>query len=329
MRPSDTAIPDDPHDQAAYWYARMRSGDASPMEIRAFELWRMADPRHALQYGRLDRLWDGSEHSGAAARPSAARIAATGASPLRLNRRRVLLGGAGLSLAVLGAGLAARPHLWQQPLHAAQLATARGERHRESLPDGAELFLNTDSRASVEIHADARRITLHAGELYLGLRADNTPAWTVAAGPAQVLMTRGRVNVRQLPEETLISVETGPVSLRSGAWWQRKTTPMETGDMIAVSASGLGHLDRVDVGPFVAWQRGRLDFRATPLWLAVDEINRYLSEPTRLDAPRLRQFPVNGAVDLNDPRGLPAALAALAPITAQVLPDGSQRLVAR
>jgi len=56
--PVDPSTLQDPRDLAAYWFARLRSGEADARERDAFEAWRRADPANARQYARVEALWD-------------------------------------------------------------------------------------------------------------------------------------------------------------------------------------------------------------------------------------------------------------------------------
>lgn len=44
-------------DQALAWFARMRSGEATPPDRRRFETWLAADVDNAREFDRLKGLW--------------------------------------------------------------------------------------------------------------------------------------------------------------------------------------------------------------------------------------------------------------------------------
>ena len=56
--PIDPDLLRDPRDAAAFWFARVRSGQMDAAQQRQFDAWRQADPAHDLEYRRACGVWN-------------------------------------------------------------------------------------------------------------------------------------------------------------------------------------------------------------------------------------------------------------------------------
>lgn len=60
MTSETSSFPDNPHDAAAYWFARVHSGDFSVAEEKRFLEWRRADGQNEFEYRALESIWQSS-----------------------------------------------------------------------------------------------------------------------------------------------------------------------------------------------------------------------------------------------------------------------------
>nr|WP_321270241.1 FecR domain-containing protein [Alcaligenes faecalis] len=60
MTSESSSLPDNPHDAAAYWFARVHSGDFSVAEEKRFLEWRRADSQNEFEYRALESIWQSS-----------------------------------------------------------------------------------------------------------------------------------------------------------------------------------------------------------------------------------------------------------------------------
>ena len=60
MTSESSILPDNPHDAAAYWFARVHSGDFSVAEGERFLEWRRADSQNEFEYRALESIWQSS-----------------------------------------------------------------------------------------------------------------------------------------------------------------------------------------------------------------------------------------------------------------------------
>jgi transmembrane sensor len=320
---------DHPRD-AAQWFARMHSGEATAQDRQAFDAWLSVDPAHGREYQRLRFLWDATllvpreRLRGMLAQDAPANV------PPRtgFSRRRF---GAGLAaagaLTALVIGVNVGTHL---PTDTLTVSTRKGERRQWTLPDGSEIYLNTDTLAQVRFFDDLRQVELQRGEILFQVTADAARPFVVDAGLGQVTVTGTRFNVRRETEALQVSVESGSVRMRGGHWWNRIERRLAGGQqVIADAAHGPGEIHSANVRDIVAWQRGKIVFNDMPLSRVVEEMNRYLPLPARLAAPQLGAYRISGVFSIDDPKALINALPAIAPVRLVYLTDGTVRIIAQ
>ncbi|OZI30456.1 hypothetical protein CAL29_20730 [Bordetella genomosp. 10] len=335
---------DDPRDQAAFWFARLNSGDATEADRRAFEAWRQADPEHDRHYRNLHFFWDAARHVPEArmrailaraedeAGGSKTSSHASPAMPPRrpaFSRRQFGLGLAGACSLGLAVAVLRKPW-WAAPDHVEELATARGERRTVTLPDGSVVYMNTDSVATVRLYEGRRVVELAAGEALFEVSHDRERPFIVDAGNTEVLVTGTRFNVRRDAGDVRVSVASGSVEVSAGPWWNRATRRLTAGQGVESDAKNPpGEVAAVDVSQVTAWQRGKIVFDNAPLAQVVAEMNRYLPVPASFAAPALAQYRVAGVFSIDDPLAMMNALPAIAPVRVLRTSEGGLQVVAR
>ncbi|TFL11517.1 FecR family protein [Pusillimonas caeni] len=328
--PNASSNSGDPRDLAASWFAHLHSGDATQEDRRVFEQWRNAHPENDRQYRNVQQFWDATlqvpenELREILARREAA------APRAHLARRRFGLGLAGVCSAALVGGVALQGGWLASPLQTIQIASPRGERRQMVLPDGSVLDINTGTRAVARLYEGKRRVELLEGEIFFTVQRDERRPFVVDAGESQIVVTGTRFNVRYDALAAQVSVESGSVEVSKGPWWNRHTRSLAKGQGVDVlQEQGLGEVRHRDIETILAWQRGKIVFEDMPLAHAVAEINRYLEQPARLDAPALRQHRIAGIFSVDDPQALIDMLPEFAPVRVYRLQDGQARIVAK
>lgn len=330
--PSHARSPDaleHPRD-AAHWFSRMHSGEVTDLDRQAFAAWCSADPAHEREYQQLTAQWDAMLSVSHTRLRGLMDASLAASKPPPVSRRRFGIGMvAACSLPVV-AGIVAAPYLFDRDDKRINFATRKGERRQVALPDGSTLHLNGDTRLVAHFGTDERRVELMQGEAFFDVHHDLSRPFVVQGGVGQVTVTGTRFNVRRDSAALQVSVESGSVRLESGPWWRQSERRLTAGQQaVAYAGNTLSDVTQVNVDNLTAWQRGKIIFNNVPLATVISEMNRYLTQPARLDAPELGQHRISGVFSVDDPLAMIDALPAIAPVSLGRLPDGSIRVVAR
>lgn len=314
---------------AAKWSARLHSGNFNALERAELARWRRLHPENEKEFQAIERLGDL-----AAALPHSHVQELYGADiPERPDRRRRRVLRAGLALACV-AGAAAGVGFMIGPQgqvgYATELLTLKGERRTVNLPDGSVLEINTDTAAKVALYADTRFVELLHGEIMFSVQADPDRPFIVDAGWGKVRVTGTRFSVRRETARVSVVVESGSVEVSSGPWWHRDTRGLTAGQATAFDERGASATaDNIDVAAATAWRNGRLIFRNAPLSEVINEMNRYLVQPIRLEGARIQGLRVTASFLLDDPDVLVSALRQVVPVQVRRSEEGGLVVVPR
>lgn len=317
---------------AAHWFARMHSGQITDQDQQAFEAWLNADPEHDRQYRNLSYLWQATS---ALPEQRLRDMIEPHSMPHRtrpgISRRKFGLGlAAGASALAMIGGIAVNAGWQQQPPDTLVLITKKGERRQARLPDGSVLFLNTDTIAVMRFYEDQRQIALQQGEVFFEVSTDTARPFIVDAGLGQVTVTGTRFNVRRDAQAMQVSVASGSVRVQAGNWWNPREHHLTADQQTrVVSGHDMDNVDHADVENIAAWMRGKVVFNNAPLTYVIDEMNRYLDMPARLETPQLGRHYVSGVFSVDDPQAMINALPAIAPVRLDRKPDGRVSILPR
>jgi len=329
MEPESPENSKDPDSRAAWWVARMLSGEATEAEQRACMSWRRAAPENDRQYCNMMYFWDASlKAPQEQLRAILKRDDASQRKPMI--RRRLVLGAGAACAAAVVAGVALPQWGGMAPAYEQDVETERGERRQVTLPDGSVLYINTATRAKVRLYAGKRAVQLLAGEIMFTVAPDPSRPFVIDAGLGQVVVTGTRFDVRRDSDRLRVAVESGSVEVSAGPWWNRKTETLTAGNGAGVDPEGdLVRIATMDIAAATAWRKGRIVFDNMPLAQAVAEMNRYLQHPLRLQGVGLGQLRIAGVFGIDDPEAMLEALPKIAPVVVYRQRNGGAVIAAR
>ncbi len=302
--------PDRVAEQAAEHFARSRS--ATLHQRRERDAWLNEDPRHAEAYERFQRLW---EHTGRLADdPELKAIQAADMAALRRGRgfrpQRFMAVAATL-LMLVGLGYAVLQFMQAPP--PARYATALGERRTETLADGSQIVLNTDSSLEVSYSGGRRAIALLRGEAQFEVARDASRPFVVSIGEDTVTALGTRFQVRREPDSATITLLEGSVEVTRGDE-QHVLRPKERAILSARTGMAIASIDPESA---TGWLEGWLRFRGTPLAEVIMEANRYSKEKLRLGDPRLADVQISGNFHAGDNASIAEAASLILPVRAE------------
>lgn len=281
-------------EEAALWFARLRSEEVSDADRAAFAAWLDADARHRHEYGLLERLWDASSQL----RPAAVE------APRRRRAVRAAAGLAGITLVCGWLGWA-----WLD----GRVTTESGESRHMRLADGSELDVAPNTRLRVKFDSGRRRLELDEGRIVVSVAADRQRPFEVAAGGGIVRDIGTRFEVDAGRERTRVIVAEGMVEidLRASDAAPRKVGAGETAEY---DGQTVHYARPTDATAALAWTKGELVFDAAPLASVVAALNRHRRTPIEVADPSLANVRISGVFLIGDENAALRALERVAPV---------------
>ncbi|KIO47899.1 hypothetical protein SQ11_14845 [Nitrosospira sp. NpAV] len=319
----------DPHEAAAFWFARHQSGEMSDMELQVFEAWKASDSAHEREYQALQQVWTMARHIPANRLRALADDGNTRFPPQGDVAKSNGWRSVGATFAFLFACIAGfAGYQWQQaqPTFNASVDTPQGKRQKVALPDGSSVDVNIRTHMRIDYYRDRRIAILDAGEVSFNIVHDTAKPFLVDAGSGQIRVTGTQFNVRRDSDEVFITVVSGTVVVSSMAGSSMPPARLTAGMGMRIDAKG--HADEphgVNVAAVTAWREGKLVFDNQPLAEVVREVTRYRLHPVRIagTSADLGQLRLSSTFSINDTEALLVALPRILPVKIRREPDGS------
>lgn len=292
--------------QAAEWYALLRSGEASDSDRHAWQAWLAQKREHRDAWTYAETIAQRFEPVRAPELRHAAADTLHGTRAKPLSRRRVL----GM-LAMLGGATLLGSETWRvHPLTLlAQYRTGTGEMRAITLADGSAVWLNTASAFDTDYSASLRRLHLRDGEMLIETAHEATRPFVVDTAHGRLRALGTRFTVRIVEDATFLTVYGGAVEVRASGG---ATRIVNAGSQVAFSATAIGTTEAADPAR-AAWSRGVLLADNMTLQEVVAELNRYHRGHIGV-APEVAQLRVLGGYPLHDADKTLNMLAAVLPL---------------
>lgn len=204
-------------------------------------------------------------------------------------------------------------------------ATAIGEQETVMLADGSIVTLNTDTRLSVVLSNEERRVFLENGEAFFDIAKDSARPFVVMVGNETVRAVGTAFNIRHRNDETEVTVIEGIVELNS---MTAPTVPdgqeirpastvlLNVGDKATVTAEAISMalLSVNEVERTAAWRAGMIHFDSAPLAEIVGEIQFYFDKELILTGEKVESLIAGGSFNTNNAKAFLTGLEAAFPI---------------
>lgn len=302
------------NDEALRWLVRLRSGDVSTEERRAFDAWIVASPDHHAAFGRAKALWgelDVLSHH----------------FPRRRTPPRIWRQWGALALA---ACIVAAVVLRHQSSAEEVFSTGTAETRAVTLADGSTVWLAADTRLVREATWAVRRFRLEQGEAIFDVSHNPFRPFEVAIGDAIIRDIGTRFDVNRLSAATQVSVFEGEVALVDPRGPDRTT--LSAGQGARISSSGAASQPfAVTESEVAAWLQGQVVVSDEPLGNVVERLNRYrpAASAIRLETDSVGRLRVSGSFDAADGDGALALLEKSHAVTIRRLKNGALALTDR
>jgi transmembrane sensor len=304
-------------EQATLWLQRMHADTADERVVEAWLDWCTRDPLNQQAFDEIAAVW---ELSGKLAQvPEAAAPVST------RSRRQVLVA----SMAALGAAVAGSAWWFNRgadEVLLSELSSPVGRNSTHTLADGSVLELGGGTRVTVAIGARARRVALHAGELYVSVHHDSARPFSVIVDKLQVIATGTAFNVLRTLAHTTVTVAEGSVkALYEDQGIAAPNVHVQSGQqLVHTQATGSLVVRQADPRNVTAWRTGWLSFDNEPLGEVIETVNRYAARRLVIEDARVQALTLTGTAHIDRiekwVQGLPHALQ----VVVTQRPDGSR-----
>jgi len=319
--PFSSLAPGDPIDQqASAWVVANGEPNLTDEERRAFELWRVADPRHAERYEAMSRAWGDVTQLKALA---SLVDPAEGMSPRRWPTYRRFAATAAAAAAILIVFLLATGRI-PSGRAGEQYATALAEVRQVTLSDGSVVTLGPRSSLAIAFTQGERRVRLAGGEAFFEVTHNPARPFLVEAGATTVRVvgtkfdvSHGAGTVRVAVLEGLVTVNTPFAAARDGA---ARTRFLHPGERVEIAS--LGEVARPSVALAAlptpaagAWRQGRMVYDNARLGDLIADVNRYYGPGVRLDDPQVAEQRITAAFRTDEIPAFLSTLGDVIPVT--------------
>lgn len=285
-------------DQAASWFAYLRSGHDTEAGRRDFIVWLGEDHAHGLAYqavkdafealacvDRVEERLAGAEASVTQPMPRRIRSTRSTFSSWRIAAAAAVavIVGSG----VLGAGLFSglrsgeSEQVQLAPTERLVLQTGIGEVETVSLADGSAVTLSGDTQIEVRL-GETRDVTLASGQAFFEVAHDAARPFTVSAGAAEVRVLGTSFDVRHGAEAVIVSVTEGRVRLSPTASAAEGSAPpvfLTPSRQAVMFNDGQVRRGAFDAQKTLAWRQRRFFFEDASLCELMIDVNRFSEKP--------------------------------------------------
>ncbi len=257
--------------QAASWLQRQQFWNWTTEDQAEFTSWLNQSTTHRIAYVRVSDAWNRTHRLTILRAPMHAREAD------RTGLRHWSIFNKAVAALILIVALGATAMIYLGARHEVVVATAVGGHRLVSLRDGSTVELSTDTVVRISQTNDARTVKLDRGEAYFQVKHDAARPFTVTAGDHQLTDLGTKFVVRRDADRLDVSVMEGRILFDTRQGAHRQVALLSAGDELVATKQSITRLNQSpqQLSDRLAWRRGDLVFKNTPLMDAVAEFNRY------------------------------------------------------
>ena len=304
--PPHSEAADSIDEQAAQWFTRRHGQRMSEADLCQFECWLTASEEHAKAYESIASVWREFD-----AMPKPATTGATARKPIFFPLWRLV----GHSLAALFITVILfLPYSKLPSLLLNNMTLVTTDTPKEvTLPDGSQVFLNSQTRMRVAYETTVRHIYLDEGDVYFNVKSNPYRPFIIQADGRQIEVLGTQFEVKHLRHQVAVNVSQGVVSFQTGQ--QQKQQYLLAGDSaVSPVVNSAIKFSKVDPQAVASWRFGELIFIDKPLAEILSQLKPYSSLEVELSPPSLAQSKISGRIDLRQPERFFSALPQLLPV---------------
>lgn len=301
---------DTPLGQACAWIVRHQAVPPSETDALAFDAWLDDASQNRAAYVRALATW---REFGAAAPDLLAELnrSASRRTPARTGRSWIFAAGGMAAAAALA--VAVLPNILLAP--AAAYATATGKRQTVNLADGSTIDMNAQTRLTVTLSHDRRRVVMDQGEAIFDVAADAARPFEIEASGKVVHVVGTQFDVRNRPDGLSVVVARGTVQVRPGAGDDSaRTYVLHAGQRLDIDPASPPRLSAANPADAFGWRSGHLVYRDEPLANVVADLNREFPDQIAIQDTELARSRISGVLVLDNQGDVLHRLALMLPL---------------
>jgi transmembrane sensor len=288
---NDSVMSEEVRVEAATWITRLRDEQRGPDVEAELKEWLGKSPEHQRAFKRMTQVW---EQAGNIRMRAQADVSAT------LSGRSQFSPWAAAAAAALALVVIVSLY-WRDNA----FTTAVGQQRVRVLRDGTRVVLNTDTRIEVNYDEHARRVRLVRGEALFDVSKRPTWPFLVSVGDQEIRALGTSFIVRHDNDQDLsVTLVDGRISVapvpENGEAPQQAPQVLVPGQRLVISGHHAPAVDRPELSRVTAWERGRVEFDATPLKDATAEMNRYTTTRVIVADAEVAQLRIGGVFRAGD-----------------------------
>jgi transmembrane sensor len=290
-RRNDSVIADEVRFEAAAWIARLRDEPRGSGVEADLQEWLCESAEHQRAFQRMTQVWEQAGNI---------RIRAQTDVSATLSGRSRFSPWAAAAAAALALVIITSLY-WRDNA----FTTAVGQQRVRLLRDGTRVVMNTDTRIEVNYDEHARRVRLVRGEARFDVSKRPTWPFLVSVGDQEIRALGTSFIVRHDDDQDLsVTLVDGRISVAPVS--ETKEEPLQIlipGQRLVISRHHAPAVDRPELSRVTAWERGRVEFDATPLEDATAEMNRYTVTRVIVPDAEVAQLRIGGVFRAGDSDG--------------------------
>ncbi|MEZ6002265.1 FecR domain-containing protein [Hyphomonas sp.] len=287
--------------QAAAWYARLASDDASEKDYLQFEQW-ISDPKHRAAFDALQLMMFDVEDNANALREALVendRAPGSRSTPRRPARRRGWkVSGAIAAVATMAAAYVLMFYQASvtPPIEGIVYAAAPDKTQRITLADNTEITLNRGTEITVYWGETERRVVLSEGEAAFKVQHNEKAPMSVIVGADEIRDVGTVFNVLKDKSRLTVTVAEGEVAVVSASNFIQH---VQSDFQYEVDHSSHdATIQPVRPEDAMAWQQGHLVYRDAVLSDIIRDINRYSDVPVRISDDSIMHLTFSGTLKI-------------------------------
>lgn len=318
-------------DDAASLIFVMRDAGIAEADNHAIEAWLESSGEHKAAWERAVTLWNSFESEPDPLLDAMRRDALMARPVHRASYRRLSIAASVAAAIAIGA-VGYWQMEWRLAVRAPQIASAApiwnngiGPPMTRTLGDGTQITLAPQSAIEIDYAPGRRQVKLLRGRAFFAVAHEARRPFVVSAEGVSITDIGTAFEVGSSRNELTVIVSRGRVSVRAP---KEKLLEIAAGQSLRAKPGEAPNVTPTDLQGSLSWKDGFLDFRSTPLAIAIAESEAYGGAKLKVDTD-VGEIRVSGRFRWGDTEKLARVLAQLYPIEIATDADGTLVLRSR